>query len=1282
MFGLAAAPALSPALTPARADITLTPGPANPDYPASEPDPWNVLGDLDLQGSSLSIDGGSVVNITGNLLTGDTTLFDSDGLSLILNQGTLNIGQSLITPPDSTAFNVESDNSTLTADGSYRSVLGSSSFQSQDFENSTLDFGGDFLVEVGGTGPNAGDSSQAFNASGNVFTANHFAIRTLGNNSSQNASFEDDQLNLAGDFLIEVSGNDSNMLVSMEQVTGSIGGDLAIRGPGVNSVANVIIVGPDLDIGNDLIFDLPAASGAAINGLLVADFAARVGGDAVFDLNGVNAGRALVFGGFLDLEFVGDNTEHNLTLDDAELNSFGEPDVHFRITTTGTGSSANIALNNLTGNVSGDFSVIGTQTISSLRNEQGGSLDITGNLDFSAEQDSTLTLIFNGSDLSVGQDLIGLRGTRTSTSMSFNDAELTVGGDALIGNAMPTTPGQMIGSSNLSFFAEQSTLTVAGDFDARQGDGSVSNLVLPGVTLEIGGDLLFGGYATPEATSIGSDAAMTGTDTSITVDGGLTSVLGGNSSHLMGYINTSLDLGGDFLLETGQASSPTADDGGNSTQTFTMTGSSFAANHATFRTVGDNNSSTYSFEDVTLDLDGDFTIAQPGTGGDLDFTLKNVTGAVGGGLSITGEQAIVELDYDPGSTLDVGGDIIISLGSDSATTVGLSGTTLTGGGDLQLILGAGSIQNFDANNSTISLAGDLIVQAGEASGDQAIQAVTWNTFGLTANNAEFRLSGTRSSFNYVWDGAVLDLAGDLTVASDGDDMPNNRVILLGVSGEIDGSLTFIDSGKNIDSAITFGDVNLNIGEDLRFITSSNGEGSRISDRVIGLTATVGGDLVLDRPTGPGGELDLAFGNNTIDVGGDLVFNLPVAPTGTRSVTWIDNDIDVTGDVVIGEGTDFAASGSADGSPGPLDGSIIPTDIGGRLVVKGSLDLNDTFSRDAGLAVESTGTITTTYATPGSGGAPNFTNASFTGTATINGGTLAITQTDGPAPTAYQKALVIGADGGATGAFDTITAPDFGDNTALAVTYEPDGIHAQRALIGDATLNGGVSLKDYIIAANTQAAGNAPATWTQGNFDGVGPVGLNDLGDLADNFDVGPADATDANSDLISLIVDLSTGVFSLFGDANLRAFSIASADGLLDLSAEAGFDVDLAMDNDLLALGANGGGINLDGELLLATSYLGDSLDDLDFTFGIAGDDNFYRGLIELAENGGSGGSTGGGDTGGGSGGSTGGGDTGGGSSGGGSGGGPVDPNVIPTPTTAAAGLALLAALATRRRRS
>ncbi|MEM6393176.1 MAG: hypothetical protein AAF797_10420 [Planctomycetota bacterium] len=1218
MFGLAAAPALSPALTPARADINITPGPANPDYPATEPDPWNVIGNLDLQGSDLSIDCGSVVNITGNLLTGDAFVLDSNGvprLSLFLTQGTLNIGQSLITPTDDAFYFVDSDNSTLTAganatigsggnatfllnlannalfditaagvfgaddsavsisaadsafrvggaatfagagsgvliflengsfdiggdatfasggnssldlialdsdlniggtltgtrgagsasaiflsggqmmvggdwlagnapastgnstsvitgidttidvggnfdaglgpgssndltwtgvtfigggdlvfggtdntadtstasfvaegssitaDGSFRSVLGSGSIGNYEFQNTAVNLGGDFLAEIGGTGPNAGGSTQTFNAQDAGFTANHLAIRTVGDNTSHSVSIADSQLNLAGDFLIETPGNDSDMLVFMEQVTGSVGGDFAIRGPGTESNANVVLIDLDLDIGNDLVFDLPASSTNSIigNNLFVGELTARVGGDAVFDLNGVSASRNLTLAGLFDLEFVGDNTEHNLTLDDAVLAPAIGTTLDFRIATTGTGSSANIALNNLTGGVSGD-------------------------------------------------------------------------------------------------------------------------------------------------------------------------------------------------------------------------------------------------------------------------------------LSVTGDRTILEFDNGQGTALDVGDDINFNLGTGSDSQVTLSGTTVTGGGDLRLIVGDESIQDASFSETSISLAGDLLVQAGEASGGSTIQAVTANNFELTANNAEFRLSGADSTSNYVWsENTVFDLTGDLTIENEGDN-GNHRVLILDVSGDIDGSLTFRNSGKDLISAITLSLSGFNIGEDLRFDVSSSGEAAETSIRRIDLIATVGGDLVFDLPTGPGGDLDLAFGNNTIDVAGDLVFNLPVAPTGTRSVTWIENDVTVAGDVVIGEGTDFAASGpgnSADGSPGPLDASIIPTDIGGRLVVKGSLDLNDTFSRDAGLAVEDTGTITTTYATPGSGGAPNFTDASFTGAAQINGGTLAITQNDGPAPTAYQKSVVIAADGGATGAFDTITAPDFGDNTALAVTYESDGIFAQRALIGDATLNGGVSLKDYIIAANSQANGTAPATWTQGNFDGVGPVGLNDLGALADNFDLGPADSTDADSDLISLIVDLSTGVFSLFGDANLRAFSIASTGGLLDLSAEAGFDVDLAMDNDLLALGANGGGIDLDGEFLLSTGYLGDSLDGLEFTFGIAGDDNFYRGLIELAENAGSGGSTGGGDSGGDSGGSTGGGDTGGGS-GGGSGGGPVDPNVIPTPTTAAAGLALLAALTTRRRR-
>ncbi|MFW5682931.1 MAG: hypothetical protein ACOC1G_07995, partial [Phycisphaeraceae bacterium] len=210
------------------------------------------------------------------------------------------------------------------------------------------------------------------------------------------------------------------------------------------------------------------------------------------------------------------------------------------------------------------------------------------------------------------------------------------------------------------------------------------------------------------------------------------------------------------------------------------------------------------------------------------------------------------------------------------------------------------------------------------------------------------------------------------------------------------------------------------------------------------------------------------------------------------------------------------------------------------------------------------------------------------------------------PGLYDSALVIAADGGTSGggAFDTVDAPDFGDGTTLAVTYDAAGVRATRAFRGDTDLDGSVNLRDYIVTANTQGQ---QGTWTDGNFDDNSLVDRADLDDLVANFGPGTSDDPTASSDAVELAVNILTGEMTLRGDATLRALRIASATGSLDPQTGSFLDLfsdTLRLGSDAIILGDDGSGVLLQGAQTLASLFDLAGQQDLELAFGLVGDDD------------------------------------------------------------------------------
>ena len=100
--------------------------------------------------------------------------------------------------------------------------------------------------------------------------------------------------------------------------------------------------------------------------------------------------------------------------------------------------------------------------------------------------------------------------------------------------------------------------------------------------------------------------------------------------------------------------------------------------------------------------------------------------------------------------------------------------------------------------------------------------------------------------------------------------------------------------------------------------------------------------------------------------------------------------------------------------------------------------------------------------------------------------------------------VTGSFGQITGALLHTTA----DQDALAVTYTADRVWVQRALLGDANLDGSIGQADLdVVLLNW---GSVAGTWSAGDFDGSGTVSQADLDAVLLNWGVSTESATSSN----------------------------------------------------------------------------------------------------------------------------------------------------------------------------
>lgn len=1184
---------------PVGGDIIVDPGPSTPAYPAAMPDPWVIPGDLDLNGSSLTVNNGSALDIGGSLWLNDTPIVGSISPVFSFDNATINVGVDALlgyalTPnPDPGILNLTATDSTimvggdfdatlgavsaselnwdnvtftgggdfifagtgsdadnsaaslvitdssLAADGSFRSVLGNNSVQNQELTNTTLDLGGDLLTEIGGTGPDAGGSTQTVSWDNVNITADNLTHRVRGDNSSHSLAMEMTSLDLGGNFLIETPGDNSDMTVSMDGISGSVGSDFTIRGTGADSVSTVVINDFDVAVDGSIVFDLPSTNDSSAT-LFIDQFKSTVGGDVIFDMPTDATGtRTLTIGAF-DVTFVGDVTTHNLTLEDATLSDAAGGD--FRIDTVGEAQTVRVSLTDISGGVGNDLVI-----------RADGS-------------DNTIDANFANTTLDIANNFI------IEASDGDSDVPATFGNPG---------PGADTYNNRVSLTANGINVNVGGDLAFRAGgNGSSNSVVLTNSTIDVGGNLEFQGT---QPGTFDNDTTMLFTGSTFTVgnDAIFTSQVGPSvaksSDSFFTMLGTDIQAGRDITFDFSNVESPTNP-----------------------RPVVDRVDTVLGLAGVVLNADRDILLSLPGGSGQWDGDSDPASRQP---ELQTFDGTLVNMDWQAGREIRIE-----------------AGTVTADAGSWNF---AASDHTFNAPTTTIAVpsieySGELNVVGDIAFTNSAANPGLSFSFedGIFDIDGDFAIQtpGMDAALTVVGTETTIDAAGDITFAGGGDGSSSvfslNDTTLTSTGGDV--RLSLFESGaENADGSTIITSSDMTAANNI-VIAHDGGANSTAVHSATNTTFDAGNDIVFDYANDAGASNASTFttlGFTTLDAGRDIIVDLTGSDADRESqFSW------ATSTLTAGRSITLSAEAVNDASNYTV--ALFDVNFNAPTVnLDMPLTLYDEIDVDGDLVVSNTAggvipVLTSRYETD-AGFA--FDRMTVTGSADIQGGGLGLVPMDDatPDPAIGQSALVIAADGGATGAFDTVESPDFGDSTTLAVTYEPDGVRATRTYYGDATVNGGVGLKDFIITAHNQAT---QGTWQDGNFaNGLGTIGADDLDLVVNHFGLGERDMPDVQSDQVRLMVDLQDGGLALAGNVTLRGFAIHSSSGSLTPGVglfEDEFDTTLQSDAEAIAYGDRGDGVLLDGEIDLASSYQGEGIADLMLVFGLVDEMELFEGPV------------------------------------------------------------------------
>ena len=446
---------------------------------------------------------------------------------------------------------------------------------------------------------------------------------------------------------------------------------------------------------------------------------------------------------------------------------------------------------------------------------------------------------------------------------------------------------------------------------------------------------------------------------------------------------------------------------------------------------------------------------------DLTFNTGGFTAAANTETEFRGETR-----FENGSSFSAGG-----LATNQPATIRVvgNGTPESDGGGRLLFLGPNDVDldgQSGANTIRLDNAAALWVDGRLDTGSGSFDGSL-----ITSHNSSIRLNGraifgSGSTFNKAFSDNRLLIYGHTTI--------NTNIDLDGV-----GTTSRIDIGRDV--GVT-NDARL----DIRGLIESPGSAQTFNG-----TINNGGTLDVDLPAavawtlGSGGHLRMLSTSGGAEVFGDTV-----------NVT--------SGGIISGAGTFFAnvllnSASALEVGRGQLTSTIETGDGTGLMTWSG-----------AGLTINGGSTVELQIAGTNRGASASGFDAIDATGISINGGRLDLVTLPSLSLTLYQELILMQQTGGGAitgGVFDTVGGVVVGGGpvipTALAVTYEGAQVIVQRALLGDANLNGAIEQGDLDAVLNNWGSSNlanpaANISWATGDYTGDGVVNQADL-DAVLNF---------------------------------------------------------------------------------------------------------------------------------------------------------------------------------------
>jgi len=815
---------------------------------------------------------------------------------------------------------------------------------------------------------------------------------------------------------------------------------------------------------------------------------------------------------------------------------------------------------------------ITSSVISNLDSTSSGTVAITGNVGA-----LVITNIGGNQDLSVVNDGdLTLNSNATVNSISLSQTNATAA--LTVNGAVSATNNITLGSASTTAINVTNSLSsTAGDITITSTAGAVNVESMDANGL--GGDIFVTAatdvtVAAGEVVSASDNVSYTATLGAIDIGAGTTT-----SANLA---NVSLNAGTDVII--GAASDITA--GGdiiaNAGNAITSSG--------VLNGTG-NVSLTTTVGDITLNANATAGVSLTATANaNVNVNASNL-GAVGGDLTLT--AAVGDISFDTTSTLNAGGDVILS-----------SALTITSAAGVDLTVNSGDIVNIDNNlniDGAVSLTGtNGVTVAGTIDGTTSVTinsgvGVFTTQGNITASAGDVSITTNELENTFAITGQNVNVQSQT----------GSGLVIDGTAGP-GGSMTATAGVINITAT----DLNLDFFGEQSFFGTANLTVDAFQTIAINTGAVVTGDSIINLNTCslilagtltapvinfncPLGAGTIANSTGDVDLSGvgSLVFNglsLAIIASGdvlANGQTTIDlsNGLGDGGDLIVLAGFDFLPA-----TPGQVNFTPQVFTITGASADGGDIDFTGlTINTSSSFAGGNGGSVTL-LANGGGVNAGTITTDSITTDGDNNGGFVTI----------------IGESNISTGAISTVGANGIGGNVNVAVA-QPILAPGPSTLIGNGELLqggfgiGAASAGDITISSIS--TGNAIVGLT-GGFTAVDTIAVNSVS--ASDFFVTVADgsAVISNSAVDNLFVSGSTGTTGAVvlsneaGDIqfeqadNALALTILS-NGAINSTANAGAFTSLFLDGASIdingalttsgtaTLTANTGNLVIDGSL-------------------------------------------------------------------------------------------------------